>query len=190
MLAISGRVCDSAGRPLPEAVAVEAFEESALGSRFDRHLGPAVPLEEGRFAITVKISLGINSRKVYLVLTDPRTRFASVRNGQNEFAPFADSQGAKKWRSKALDALEGVDVTVSLVERPVPGERYEAAVIGSGFGGSITALTLANKYAELRKALKGMPGVRGIDINYLLDTAKVRYDPNKLSLARIKAALK
>jgi len=35
-----------------------------------------------------------------------------------------------------------------------------------------------------------MPGVQGIDINYLLDTAKVRYDPNKLSLARIKAALK
>jgi copper chaperone CopZ len=43
---------------------------------------------------------------------------------------------------------------------------------------------------RLKKALKGMPGVRGIEINYLLDTAKVRYDPNKLSLARIKAAMK
>jgi copper chaperone CopZ len=43
---------------------------------------------------------------------------------------------------------------------------------------------------RLRKALKGMPGIRGIEINYLLDTAKVRYDPNKLSLARIKAAMK
>jgi hypothetical protein len=27
-------------------------------------------------------------------------------------------------------------------------------------------------------------------ISYLLDTAKVRYDPNRLSLARIKAAAK
>ena len=43
---------------------------------------------------------------------------------------------------------------------------------------------------RVRKTLKAMPGVRGIEINYLLDTAKVRYDPNKLSLARIKAALK
>ena len=43
---------------------------------------------------------------------------------------------------------------------------------------------------RLRKALKALPGVRGIEINYLLDTAKVRYDPTKLSLARIKAAMK
>ncbi|MDA4132345.1 MAG: heavy-metal-associated domain-containing protein [Thaumarchaeota archaeon] len=43
---------------------------------------------------------------------------------------------------------------------------------------------------RVRKALKGMPGIRGVEINYLLDTAKVNYDPNKLSLARIKAALK
>jgi copper chaperone CopZ len=43
---------------------------------------------------------------------------------------------------------------------------------------------------RLRKAIKGMPGVRGIEINYLLDTAKVRYDPAVLSLARIKAAMK
>jgi copper chaperone CopZ len=43
---------------------------------------------------------------------------------------------------------------------------------------------------KIRKALKGMPGVRGIEINYLLDTAKVRYDPTILSLASIKAAMK
>jgi len=43
---------------------------------------------------------------------------------------------------------------------------------------------------RLRKALKAMPGVRGIEINYVLDTAKVRYDPTMLSLARIKAAMK
>jgi hypothetical protein len=148
LLAISGRVYYPDGRPLAEAVTVDAFEESALGSRFDRHLGHAVPLEEGQFVITVAVSLGINARKVYLVLTDLRGRFASVRVGQNEFAPSTDPRGAKKWRSKALDALEGIDVTVSHAERPVPSQRYEAVVIGSGFGGSITALTLANKYAE------------------------------------------
>ena len=148
MLAITGRVLDSGGRPLAEAVAVDAFEESALGPRFDRHLGSAGSLDDGRFAITVALSLGVNARKVYLVLPDPARRFGSVRSGQKEFAPFTDSHGARRWRSKALDGLEGVDVTVSLVERPVPSERYEAVVIGSGFGGTITALTLANKFAE------------------------------------------
>ncbi len=58
---------------------------------------------------------------------------------------------------------------------------------------SIFAIEGADRPGEmerLRKALKGLPGVRGIEINYLLDTAKVRYDPSKLSLARIKAAMK
>jgi copper chaperone CopZ len=57
---------------------------------------------------------------------------------------------------------------------------------------SIFAIEGADRPGEierLRKALKGMPGVRGIEINYLLDTAKVRYDPTLLSLARIKAAM-
>jgi len=127
---------------------VEAFEESALGPRFDRHLGHAAPLDEGRFAITVEVSIGVNTRKIYLVLTDPRKRFASVRSGQSEFVPFTDSQGAKKWRSTAVDDVEDVDIIVSRQERPVPSERYEVVVIGSGFGGTIAALTLANKYAE------------------------------------------
>jgi hypothetical protein len=44
---------------------------------------------------------------------------------------------------------------------------------------------------RLRKAVKkGMPSVRDTEIDYLLDTAKVRNDPTKLSLARIKAAMK
>jgi cholesterol oxidase len=148
LLAISGRVRDSAASPLAQAITVEAYEESALGPRFDRHLGRAAPLEEGRFAITVAVSLGVNARKIYLILTDPKKRFSSVKNGQNEFSPFTDSKGAKKWRSKALDDIEDVDIIISLPERPVPKERYEAVVVGSGFGGSITALTLANKYAE------------------------------------------
>jgi copper chaperone CopZ len=42
---------------------------------------------------------------------------------------------------------------------------------------------------RLRKALKALPGVRGIEINYVLDLAKVRYDPTVLSLARIKATM-
>lgn len=43
---------------------------------------------------------------------------------------------------------------------------------------------------KVRKTVKGMPGVRDVEINYVLDTAKVLYDPKKLSLALIKAAIK
>jgi copper chaperone CopZ len=58
---------------------------------------------------------------------------------------------------------------------------------------TIEGADLPGQADRLRNALKGMPGIRGIrgiQINYLLDTAKARYDPNKLSLARIKAAMK
>lgn len=58
---------------------------------------------------------------------------------------------------------------------------------------SIFAIEGADKPGQvekLKKALKAMPGFMGIEINYLLDTAKVRYDPDQLSLARIKAAMK
>ncbi len=55
---------------------------------------------------------------------------------------------------------------------------------------SIEGADRPGEVKRLRNALKELPGVRGIEINYLLDTAKVRYDPTKLSLARIKAAMK
>jgi len=39
----------------------------------------------------------------------------------------------------------------------------------------------------MRKALEAMPGVIGVEMNYNLGTAKVRYDPNRVSLTRIKS---
>ena len=42
---------------------------------------------------------------------------------------------------------------------------------------------------RLRRAIKGLPGVSFVEINHLLGTAKVRYDPRVLSLARIKNAI-
>lgn len=67
------------------------------------------------------------------------------------------------------------------------GEQVEALAT------SIVAIEGADqpgRIEKLMKALNQLPGVRGIEINYLLDTAKVRYDPTKLSLARIKAEMK
>jgi choline dehydrogenase-like flavoprotein len=148
LLAISGRVRDSTDKPLPEEIRLEAFEESVLGPRFDRRLGQAAsPDSDGRFVITVAVGLGVNVRKVYLVMADPRRRLGSVREGQNEFAPTTDPKGNKTWKSALVENVEDVEITISLQNRPIPNEGYEAVVIGSGFGGTIVALTLANKYA-------------------------------------------
>lgn len=43
---------------------------------------------------------------------------------------------------------------------------------------------------KLKKALEAMPGVMGVEMNYIVGSAKVRYDPRRLSLDRIKAAMK
>lgn len=149
LLLISGRIRESSGGSFSEDTSVEAFEESVLGSRFDRHLGEAVsPDSSGRFAIEVGTSLGVNIRKVYLVVSDPARRFYAIESGQGEFVSVIDPHGRRKWKSTVIGDLENVDITVFVQRRPVPDDRYESVVIGSGFGGTIVALTLANRYAE------------------------------------------
>lgn len=147
MLVIKGRLHDSSGKP-SAGVSVRAYEESALGRRFDRHLGDAANLDDGGFSITVSISLGVNPRKIYLVLADPGGKLLSARVGQDQLVASEGTHGGKEWRSRALGDIGSVDVVVSQRGHPAPGERYEAVVIGSGFGGTIAALTLANKLAE------------------------------------------
>jgi len=150
-LTIRGRVRDAAGSPVSEGVIIEAFEESVLGSRFDRHLGgrASPDEEEGRFAIEAELTLGLDERKVYLVVTDLQGRFGSVREGEEgDLVPTAGGSGGREWRSAPVDVRQEVEITVSVQRRAAPNDRYEAVVVGSGFGGSIVALTLANKYAE------------------------------------------
>jgi len=55
---------------------------------------------------------------------------------------------------------------------------------------SIEGADQPGRIERMRKALEAMPGVRAVEINYILDTARVRYDPNKASLASIKATMK
>jgi choline dehydrogenase-like flavoprotein len=54
------------------------------------------------------------------------------------------------WRSNPIENIVDIDnYTITLIKEPreVP-EKYEAVVIGSGFGGTITALTLANMFGS------------------------------------------
>jgi cholesterol oxidase len=152
LLAICGRIRCPTGEPFLDETRLDAFEESILGSRFDRHLGQATSSKgDGTFTISVGSTLGVDPQKVYLVVSDPRGRFDRVTAGEGEFLAETDPSHGKRWKGPRIDdaGKKEVGIEVSLARRPTPppNDSYETVVVGSGFGGSIVALTLANKYA-------------------------------------------
>jgi hypothetical protein len=54
------------------------------------------------------------------------------------------------WSSSIINTINDIDkydITIVIQPRKIPDE-YEAVVIGSGFGGTITSLTLAKKFGS------------------------------------------
>jgi hypothetical protein len=151
MVVISGRVHDSNNKPLLEDILVEAFEHALLFSSLSRQISPAVAtdLRTGYFKIVPIHSFGLNIKKTYLLITDPNKRFECVREGQKEFTQIKDDHGNVKWKSQIIDDIGNIDITI-LLSKPhqIPTNEYEVVVIGSGFGGTIVSLTLANKFAD------------------------------------------
>ena len=148
---ISGRIHDSGNKPLSEVIMVEAFEHAMLFANLSRHIAPAVSADvtTGYFRIVPIHSFGLNIGKTYLVITDSNKRFEFVREGQKEFTKINDDHGNVKWKSQLIDDLTNIDIMISLSKpHQIPANRYEAVVIGSGFGGTIVSLTLANKFAD------------------------------------------
>jgi choline dehydrogenase-like flavoprotein len=146
MVIISGRIHDSSNKPLSDIIMVEAFQH--IFSSINRLLAPAVTTDAttGYFEITPTFSFGIDLNKIYLIITDPHKKFISVREGQREFGKLTDIHGSVKWKSEMIDDVGNIDITVLFQTRPAPNSEYEAVVIGSGFGGTITSLTLANQF--------------------------------------------
>ena len=84
-----------------------------------------------------------------MVVTDPNKRFQCVREGQKEFTQIKDNHGNVKWKSQLIDDVGNIDITISLSDHhQIPTNGYEVVVIGSGFGGTIVALTLSNKFSD------------------------------------------
>ncbi len=148
MLEIVGRIHDTTGKATTDPIMVEAFEHNFFDSIFPRHIASPVTLDkDGWFKITSTLQFGLDIDKIYLIITDPLKKFVSVREGQQqkEFSPTIDSHGNRKWKSGIIDDINNIDITIIYQDCPVPNEFYEYVVIGSGFGGTISALTLANK---------------------------------------------
>lgn len=89
-------------------------------------------------------------------IIDANLEFTSVRDEQSRYKkekPFIDNQGfqRRRWRGEVINNPDNtLYVTVIKQKRVVPKE-YESIVIGSGFGGTISALTLAKKYKNTDK---------------------------------------
>jgi choline dehydrogenase-like flavoprotein len=147
MVEIKGIIHDSNNQSLA-GVIIEAFERS-LFSNLDRLLAPAeVSDSTGSFNIVPISGIQPNVQKIYLVISDTNRKFSSVKDRENRFSKVIDFQGNVKWKSESLDDIGNIDITISLQPRKLPDSKYEAVVIGSGFGGTITSLTLANKFKE------------------------------------------
>ncbi len=155
---IGGRIRDSSNNPL-EGILVKAFDMDPF---YDDLLGSATTDNNGQFEISFdKVDydpLGVEGEpEVYLVITDSDKKFVSVEDRQGVYSRDTDNIGNVIWRGPVLDNLDNIgkyDIEILLLPREVP-KTYDAVVIGSGFGGTILSLRLANKFdAENNK-----PGV-------------------------------
>ena len=151
MIVIEGYLHDSTDKPI-SGIPVELFQRF-LGQDLPLTLPPSpITDNNGYFKIILSQIIHIKNSQVYLAITDSTGRFTSVRDSQSRYIKeeFFDNEGNKglKWKGEVVNNLNNnIDITVVLEKRIIP-ERYEAVVIGSGFGGTIAALTLSNKYEK------------------------------------------
>jgi cholesterol oxidase len=152
MIVIEGRIHDSRDRPL-SGIPVEVFQRfPGQDILLTLPLQSSVTDSEGYFKIILSQIIHIKNSQVYLAITDSTDRFTSVRDSQSRYRKeeFFDNEGNEglKWRGEVINNLNNsMDITVVLEKRKILDE-YEAVVIGSGFGGTIAAITLSNKYEK------------------------------------------
>src|SRR5215217_8486517 len=145
---IEGYIRDSNDIPL-KFVPVDVFRRSPMGDLILIAPPAVITGPDGHFEIPLSQDIPIKNSQIYLAITDSTGRFTSVRDNQSRYKKeefFSPEGKGLKWRVEVISNLNNVvNVVVVLEKRKIP-ERYEAVVIGSGFGGTITSLTLANKY--------------------------------------------
>jgi cholesterol oxidase len=151
MIVIEGYIHDSTDKPL-SGIPVELFQRFPGQDLLLTPPPPSVTDNEGYFKIILNQIIHIKNSQVYLAITDSIGRFTSVRDSQSRYRKeeFFDNEGNEglKWRGEVINNLNNtINITVVLEKRKIPNE-YEAVVIGSGFGGTIAALTLSNKYEK------------------------------------------
>jgi choline dehydrogenase-like flavoprotein len=159
MIRVKGHIRDSTGAPLSD-LDVKVLDFVAGNERLLAQSQP--PNQNGNFDIQLhdQIAIPINTDTIHLVLIETINKFTTVRDNQDRFNYKNDYkkrtvQGTiNEWVGLPLQNLDDIIITISLTPLKNPDEKYEAIVIGSGFGGTIISLTLAKQYKALNDGKK------------------------------------
>jgi choline dehydrogenase-like flavoprotein len=151
MIIIEGYIHDSKDNPL-SGIPAEVFQRLPGEDLVLTPPPPDVTDNKGYFKIMLSQNKYIKNSQIYLAITDSSGRFTSVRDNQGRYKKeeLFDNQGNKglKWRGEVINNLNNlIDITVMLEKKSIL-DKYEAVVIGSGFGGTVASLTLAKKYEK------------------------------------------
>ena len=147
VIAIEGYIHDTTRHPLT-GIPVKTFlhrkrlPDSPLTSSSE------ITDHRGYFKIIPKIRnvRDVNSN-VYIVVVDQSREFLSVRDRQNRYKreQFFDRM---EWRSGVICNLNTM-IEIIANKHPLPTiSEYDTVVIGSGFGGTIVSLAIANMYKK------------------------------------------
>lgn len=148
---IKGKVHDEKNNPL-DGIRVKAYDQDSIFE--DDSLG-YYDTKKGIFEIKFDSNdydrfRTEGSPEVYLVLVDSDKKFEYVKDREWLYSKERDNIGQITWKGKVIGHISDIgkyDITVGLSPRKVL-EEYEAVVIGSGFGGTILSLSLAEKFGR------------------------------------------
>ena len=145
---IRGRIRDSEGKAL-SGISVNGFDKDVISSDL---LGSSTTDNSGHFEISFNTSdfdrFHVEGEPdIYLKIIDPNNSFKAVKDKQGS---YTRDKISGDWNSNIIDSINDVDkydITIVVQPRKIP-DKYETVVIGSGFGGTITSLTIANMYSN------------------------------------------
>jgi cholesterol oxidase len=145
---IKGRIRDSEGKAL-SGITVNGFDKDLISSDL---LGSSKTDNDGRFEIPFDTNdfdrFHIEGEpEVYLKIIDPSKSFKAVKDKQGS---FTRDKKSGDWNSNIVGTINDIDkYDITIVTQPRKiFDKYETVVIGSGFGGTITSLTVANMYTK------------------------------------------
>lgn len=143
---IEGTISDDVtGNPL-KGIAITVHER-IISDIYDPALDSTATNNDGTFQLSFR---SLFKPHIYLVVADPLKEFNSVVYDGENFERIVHSSGSITWKNKSLDLdnLTGINIAIKLSPPRTIPDRYEAIVVGSGFGGTILAISLANMLSK------------------------------------------
>jgi choline dehydrogenase-like flavoprotein len=151
---IKGKIQNPEGKPV-SGIKVNAYDKDFP---FDKHsLGSTASDEKGLFEMQFTESKfkHLFTRRdpdVFLEIVDDTKAFRFVRDKISDYNKKIQNDIAL-WTSSTLGNVNEINnYTITVIKEPrtIP-DKYDAVVIGSGFGGTIVSLTLANFFYNKNK---------------------------------------